>query len=36
MIQLVKCKEYKRISTIYIPIYHKVEMSNIYGEHEVC
>ena len=36
MIQLVKCKEYKRVSTIYIPMYHEVEMRNTCGKHEVC
>ena len=24
MIQLVKCSEYRRVSTVYIPMYHKV------------
>jgi len=28
MIQLVKYKEYRRISTVYIPMYHKVGMRN--------
>ena len=36
MIQLVERKEYRRVSTVYIPIYHKVEMRNTYGRHEVC
>jgi len=36
MIQLVKHKKYKRVSTVYIPMYHEVEMRNTYGRHEVC
>ena len=35
MIQLVKHREYKRVSTVYIPMYHEVVMST-YGRHEVC
>ena len=36
MIQLVKCKEYRRVSIVYIPIYHEVEIRSTYGRHEVC
>jgi len=36
MIQLVKHKEYRRISTVYIPMYHEVEISNTCGKHKVC
>jgi len=35
MIQLVKCKEYRRVSTVYIPMYHVVEMRSAYGRHEI-
>jgi len=35
MIQLVKHKEYRRVSTIYIPIYHEVGMRSTCGRHEV-
>jgi len=33
MIQLVK---YGKYLLLYVPIYHKVEMSKVYGRHEVC
>ena len=36
MIQLVKCKEYRRVSTVYIPMYHEKWMRNTCGRHEVC
>ena len=36
MIQLVKCRKYRRVSTVYIPMYHEVVMREIYGRHEVC
>ena len=36
MIQLIKCKEYRRVSTEYILMYHEVEISNTHGRHEVC
>jgi len=36
MIQLVKCKEYRRVSTVYISMYYKVVMRRTYGRHEVC
>jgi len=35
MIQLVKCREYRRVSTVYIPMYHEVIMRRTYGRHEV-
>jgi len=35
MIQLVKHREYRRVSTIYIPIYHKEYVRNTYGKYEV-
>ena len=36
MIQLVKHKEYRKVSTVYIPIHHEVVMRRTYGKHEVC
>jgi len=36
MIQLVKCREYRRVSTVYIPMYHKEYVRDTYGRHEVC
>jgi len=36
MIQLVKHKEYRRVSTVYILIYHEVVMRRAYGRHEIC
>jgi len=36
MIQLVKHKEYKRVSTIYIPMYHEVGIRSTCSRHEVC
>jgi len=36
MIQLVKRREYRRVSTVYIPMYHKEYVRDIYGKHEVC
>jgi len=35
MIQLVKHREYRRVFTIYISMYHEVEMRNIYDKHDV-
>jgi len=35
MIQLVKHKKYKRVFTIYIPMYHEVGMRSTYDRHEV-
>ena len=36
MIQLVKCKEYRRVSTVYIPMYHVLGIGREGGIHEVC
>ena len=36
MIQLVKYREYSRVSTVYIPMYYEIVMRNTYGRHEVC
>jgi len=36
MIQLVKYKEYRRVSTVYIPMYHEVSMRNTCSRHELC
>jgi len=36
MIQLVKHKEYKRVFTIYIPMYYEVVIRRTYGRHKVC
>jgi len=36
MIQLVKYKEYRRVSTVYISLYYVIEMGSVYGKHEVC
>jgi len=36
MIQLVKHKEYRRVSTVYIPMYHVLEMRKEQDRHEVC
>ena len=36
MIQLVKRKEYRRVSTIYIPMYHILGMRREQSRHEVC
>jgi len=36
MIQLVKHSEYRRVSTVYIPMYHEVVMRSTCGRHEVC
>jgi len=36
MVQLVKHKEYRRVSTVYIPIYHEIVIRRTYGRHEVC
>jgi len=36
MIQLVKCKEYRRVSTVYIPMYHVLEIRREQGRHEIC
>ena len=36
MIQLVKHKEYRRVSTIYIPMYHVLGMRRKQGRYEVC
>ena len=36
MIQLVKRKEYRSVSTVYIPMYHKEYVRNTCGSHEVC
>jgi len=35
MIQLVKCREYRRVSTVYISIYHEKYVRNTYDRHEV-
>ena len=36
MIQLVKCREYRRVSIVYISMYHEVVMRRTCGRHEVC
>ena len=36
MIQLVKRKDYRRVSTVYIPMYYEVVMRRTYGRHKVC
>jgi len=36
MIQLVKRKEYRRVSTVYIPMYYKVRIKSICGKYEIC
>jgi len=36
MIQLVKRREYRRVSLVYIPMYHEEYVRDIYGRHEVC
>ena len=36
MIQLVKRKEYRRVSTVYIPMYHVLGMRREQGRHKVC
>jgi len=36
MIQLVKRREYRRVSTVYIPMYHEEYVRDTYGRHEVC
>jgi len=36
MIQLVKHKEYRRVFTIYILMYHVLGMGREQGRHEVC
>ena len=36
MIQLVKHREYRRVSTVYIPMYHKVVIRSTCGRHKVC
>ena len=36
MIQLVKYREYRRVSTVYIPMYYEEYVRDIYGRHEVC
>ena len=33
---MVKHKEYRRVSTIYIPVYYEEWIRNICGRHEVC
>ena len=33
---MVKHKEYRRVSTVYIPMYHEEWMRNTCGRHEVC
>jgi len=35
-IQLVKYKKYRRISIVYIPMYHELGVRSIYGRHKVC
>jgi len=35
MIQLVKRKEYRRVSTVYIPTYHEGCARNTCGRHDV-
>ena len=36
MIQLVKHKEYKRVFTVYILMYHEIVTRRTYGRYEVC
>jgi len=36
MIQLVKHKKYKRVFTVYIPMYYEVGIRSTYGRHKVC
>ena len=36
MIQLVKYKEYRKVSTVYIPMYHMLRIRRKQGRHEVC
>jgi len=36
MIQLIKRKEYRRVSTVYIPMYYEMKIRNTYGRHKVC
>ena len=36
MIQLVKHREYRRVSTVYIPMCYEEYVRDIYGRHEVC
>jgi len=36
MIQLIKCKEYRRVFTVYILIYYKIRIRSTCGRHEVC
>jgi len=36
MIQLVKYREYRRVSIVYISMYHEKYVRNIYGRHELC
>jgi len=36
MIQLVKRREYRRVSTVYIPIYYEEYVRDTYCRHEVC
>ena len=35
MIQLVKHKEYRRVSTVYIPMYYVLRMRKEQGRHKV-
>ena len=36
MIQLVKRKEYRRVSTVYIPMYYVLRVRREQGRYEVC
>ena len=36
MIQLVKCRKYRKVFTIYIPIYYEIEVRSTYDRHKVC
>jgi len=36
MIQLVKCREYRRVSTVYIPMYCEEYVRDTYGRHKIC
>jgi len=35
MIQLVKRREYRRVSTVYIPMYHEIVMRSTYDRHKI-
>jgi len=36
MIQLVKHREYRIVSTIYIPMYHEKYVRSTCGRYEIC